>query len=79
MGSETLPEIIVCEHYSLCNPQMQVKAGKCREEAIYQQNPEPAPPSLGQTHLECKILNNLGHFASVLWSREDSAVLMELT
>ena len=26
MGSETLPEIIVCKRSSPCNPQMQVKA-----------------------------------------------------
>ena len=35
MGSETLPEIIVCEH----SPQMQVKTLSCKEEAICEHDP----------------------------------------
>ncbi len=33
MGSKTPQEIIVCEHSSLCHPQMQVKAQSCKEKA----------------------------------------------
>lgn len=33
-GLRNTPEIIVCEHTSLCYPQMQVKALLCKEEAI---------------------------------------------
>ena len=43
MGSGTLPEIIVCEHSSLCHPQMQVKAPSGREEAICEHDPETLP------------------------------------
>jgi len=49
MGSGTPPEIIVCEHSSLCHPQIQVKALTCQEEAICEHDPETLPSSLDQS------------------------------
>ena len=46
LGSGTLPEIIVCEHSSPYNPQMQVKAVLSKEEAIREHDSETPPSSL---------------------------------
>lgn len=46
MASGTLPEIIVCEHSSLCNGQSQVKTQSCKVEAIFEHDPETAVQSL---------------------------------
>ena len=40
MGSGTLPEIIVHEHSSPNHPQMQDKALSCKEEAVFEHDPE---------------------------------------
>jgi len=34
MDSETLPEMILCEHSLPCHPKMLAKAVACKEEAI---------------------------------------------
>lgn len=45
-GLRTLPEIPVCEHSSLCHPQMQLKPRSCKEEAICKHDPQMLPTSL---------------------------------
>lgn len=52
MGSETLPEITVCEHILLHHPKMQVEAPSCEGDTICEHDPETPPPSLGQSLVE---------------------------
>lgn len=52
MGSETPPEITVCEHSSLYHSPMQVKVLSCKEEAICEHDPDVAPSSLSQNSIK---------------------------
>jgi len=86
MGSGTLPEITVCEHSSLCHPQMQVKAPSCKEEATRERGPETHTIFSGQKLFQNSVKqsgNFLGFdqfFYSVLksWTLSAPVVMLRI-